>query len=551
MLKNLSISNYALIESLEMAPSQALNMITGETGAGKSIMLGAVGLLLGNRADTKALFDASKKCIIEGVFDIGNYGLEDYFDKEDLDFESSCIIRREIAPSGKSRAFVNDTPVKLEILKTLGKALMDIHSQHDNLRLGAGDFQLGLVDAFAGTHSEKESYAQAFKNFRKSKKAFENLQAEAAALRKEADFNQFQLEELSALQLQVGEQSALESEQEILDNAEEIKSKIHENLDLLHGEQLGVINLLMQVNQGFQHLQKFSPQFEELYERFNSVCIEVNDIGASLEEEDGKIEVDFEKLEEIRERLSKIYQLQKKHGAQSVEELMDIEKELADKAFQVDHLDDELERLQKELEAAEKDLQKKGQELSQKRKSIFKAFGKQITDLLAELAMENASIEIDHQLTAPSPSGIDEIEILFSANKGIRPQAIRQVASGGEFSRLMFAIKYIMADKIALPTLIFDEIDTGISGEVALQMVKMMQQIARQHQVICISHLPQVAAKGDRHYFVFKDNSSEKTISKIRPLEAEERIQEIAKMIAGANPSESAFKSAKELLSVS
>ncbi len=269
-----------------------------------------------------------------------------------------------------------------------------------------------------------------------------------------------------------------------------------------------------------------------------------------LEDEDSKIEVDFEKLEEIRERLSKIYQLQKKHGAQSVDELIEIEKELAEKAFQVDHLDEELDRLQKELDAAEKELQEKGQQLSQKRISVFKAFGKQITDLLAELAMENASIEIDHQLTDPTPSGMDEIDILFSANKGIRPQPIRQVASGGEFSRLMFAIKYIMADKIALPTLIFDEIDTGISGEVALQMVKMMQQIAGQHQVICISHLPQVAAKGDRHYFVYKDNSSDKTISKIKPLEAEERVQEIAKMIAGANPSESAFKSAKELLSV-
>ncbi|GGF18809.1 DNA repair protein RecN [Echinicola rosea] len=548
MLKNLSITNYALIETLEMGPSPALNMITGETGAGKSIMLGAIGLLLGNRADTKALFDDEKKCIIEGVFEIGNYGLESYFQAEDLDYEAQCIIRREITPSGKSRAFVNDTPVKLDILKSLGKSLMDIHSQHDTLLLAAGEYQLSLIDAFANTQAEKESYLTAFKAYKKSRKAYEKLLHEAGELRKEADFNQFQLEELSALQLQEGEQETLENEQEVLDNAEEIKSKINENLQLLQGDEIGVSTLLLQINQGFQQLTRYSNRFNELKERFDSVCIEVNDIAATLEDEDGKVEVDFDKLEEIRERLSKIYQLQKKHGMQTVEELMTLEKELADKAFQIGNLDEELEQLKSATEAASHTLTKAGELLSQKRQKCFKGFAKEITGLLVHLGMENATIEISHQKVAPTATGIDEVEVLFTANKGVKPQPIRQVASGGEFSRLMFAIKYIMADKIALPTLIFDEIDTGISGEVALQMVKMMQEIAKRHQVICISHLPQVAAKGDKHYFVYKDNSAAKTMSKIRALTQKERITEIAKMIAGANPSESAMQSAMDLL---
>ncbi|GGZ28457.1 DNA repair protein RecN [Echinicola pacifica] len=548
MLKNLSITNYALIESLEMSPSRGLNMITGETGAGKSIMLGAIGLLLGNRADIKSLYDEDQKCIIEGLFDIGDYGLQGYFEEQDLDYENQCIIRREIAPSGKSRAFVNDTPVRLEVLKSLGKALMDIHSQHDNLMLGASEYQLSLIDGFANTQAEITHYTSNYKAYKKAKKSYEALAKDAADLRKEADFNQFQLEELSSLQLQAGEQLELENEQEILDNAEEIKSKINESLQTLQGEDLGAMHLLQQTNQNVQQLARYSSKFEELKERFNSVFIEISDIAGSLEDEDSKIEVDFDKLEEIRDRLSKIYQLQKKHGLQTVEELIQLEADLADKALQVENLDDELEKLHQELKANEKALQEAGNKLSAKRKGQFKEFAAQITGLLAHLGMENASMVINHQTVPPTNSGVDEIEIQFSANKGIKPQPIRQVASGGEFSRLMFAIKYIMADKIALPTLIFDEIDTGISGEVALQMVTMMQEIAKNHQVICISHLPQVAAKGEKHYFVYKDNSAAKTASKIKTLNEEERILEIAKMIAGAKPSESALKSAKDLL---
>ncbi|WP_339902195.1 DNA repair protein RecN [uncultured Cyclobacterium sp.] len=549
MLTNLSITNYALIEKLEMEPCAGLNMITGETGAGKSIMLGAVGLLLGNRADTKALFDEQKKCIIEGVFNIQNYGLERFFEKEELDYEPACIIRREISPSGKSRAFINDTPVRLENLKVLGKTLMDIHSQNETLLLGASSYQLSLIDAFAKVRKEKEAYSTQYHDFIKTQKKVRLLEQEKQQYQQEADYNQFQLEELSSLNLEEGEQAALEAKEELLNHAEEIKSRASQALDHLENEELGAMQQLAAAKQHFQYLQKFGKNFEELNQRFESLLIELNDILESLSLEEQEIEVDFEKSEWVRERLSKIYQLQKKHGLQSDKELLDLASSLADKVFKGDHLEEELANQQALLKESQEKLSAMGQKLSKKRQAIFSGFSKEIQFLLGQLGMENAKVEILRKEVPANESGIDDIDILFSANKGILPQPIGQVASGGEFSRLMFAIKYVMADKMALPTLIFDEIDTGISGEIALQMVRMMQEIATKHQVICISHLPQVAAKGEKHYFVYKDNSSERTISKIKLLNAEERLFEIATMISGSNPSTTAFENAKELLS--
>lgn len=548
MLKSLSISNYALIDELQMQPSSALSMITGETGAGKSIMLGAVGLLLGKRADTKVLLHEDKKCIIEGIFEIGNYGLNAFFEAQELDFDHQCIIRREISPSGKSRSFINDTPVLLDVLKELGVKLMDVHSQHDTLQLADGNYQLGLVDAFAQSSDELESYKKAFQHYRSIKKAFEKLQKEAADLQKEADFNQFLLDELSVLTLQKGEQEELESSQEILENAEDIKLRINEMLNLFHEDQVGLIQGLGQVQQGLQSLARLAHKFSGIQERFQEAYIEMKDLAETLADEESKVEIDFEKLEEIRERLSKIYQLQKKHGVNSVEELIRIESELADKVFQFQNLDENLAEAEKKLKLSEKEMLDAGRLLSEKRKSCFKAFESSLQGLLGDLGMENAKIQIEQKSIPPSASGLDEIELLFTANKGSQPQALKKVASGGEFSRLLFGIKYLMADKMALPTLIFDEIDTGISGEVALQMVRMMKEISKKHQVICITHLPQVAAKGDRHYFVFKDNQSERTVSKIKLLDDSERVEELAKMIAGSNPSSSAVESARELL---
>ncbi|HSI76521.1 MAG TPA: DNA repair protein RecN [Lunatimonas sp.] len=548
MLTHLSITNYALIQQLEMDPSKGLNMITGETGAGKSIMLGAIGLLLGNRADTKSLYDDETKCVIEGVFQIRSYGLQGFFESEDLDYEDTCIIRREIAPSGKSRAFINDTPVRLESLKTLGKTLVDIHSQHENLLLGASSYQLALVDNYAQTAEERSSYRIAYKAYTQAKKAFEKLTLEAQALQKEADYNKFQLDELAALNLMAGDQEELEEQQSLLEHAEEIKAKLTEAITYLDHEELGALKALGAVAHQLQDLGNFGKQFAELRDRFQSAWIEIQDIQYTLAKEDDGLEVDFEKLETVRDRLSKIYQLQKKHGLDSEEGLIALSEELTDKVFQVDHLEEMLQEKQDQLATAKKHLMEQAKILSGKRVACMESFSEDLRVLLQQLGMENARVNIQRKEMLPDATGTDAVEVYFSANKGIPPQPIGQVASGGEFARLMFAIKYIMADKVALPTLIFDEIDTGISGEIALQLVKMMQEISKKHQVICISHLPQVAAKGEQHYFVYKDNSQEKTISKIRLLSPEERLTEIAKMIAGANPSASAFQSAKELL---
>lgn len=548
MLTSLKISNYALIDQLAMQPSGGLSMITGETGAGKSIMLGAVGLLLGNRADTKVLLHEDKKCVVEGVFDIRSYGLQGYFEELELDYEDTCIIRREISPNGKSRSFVNDTPVLLEPLKTLGEKLMDVHSQHDTLLLGEGDFQLGLVDAYARTGAERTNFQQAFTEFKKAKKTLAELTRQAAALKKEHDFNQFQLEELSSLALIAGEQEELESSQEILENAEDIKLKINEVLLLFQEEQFGVLQGLGQIQSSLQGLERLAQAFGTYRTRFQEAWIELKDLAESLADEDSRVEVDAEKLERTRERLSKIYLLQKKHGLQTVEELLILESQLADKVFQVQQVDDLLANAHQLCLQNEKAMLAAGEALSQKRSACFSPFEKALEALLQDLGMENARVQFEGQLVEPNANGLDRVELLFSANKGTPMQPLKKVASGGEFSRLLFAIKYLMADKMALPTLIFDEIDSGISGEVALQMVRMMQEIAKNHQVICITHLPQVAAKGEVHFFVYKDHSAAKTISKVKELSPEERVHELAKMIAGANPSVAAQASAKELL---
>ena len=548
MLTSLKISNYALIDHLAMQPSAGLSMITGETGAGKSIMLGAVGLLLGNRADTKVLLHEAKKCVVEGIFDIRSYGLQGYFEELELDYEDSCIIRREISPNGKSRSFVNDTPILLDHLKTLGEKLMDVHSQHDTLLLGEGDFQLGLVDAFAQTAVERAAYQQVFKEFKSSKKRLEELTIQSGRLKKEFDFNQFQLNELNSLSLVAGEQEELEASQQILENAEDIKVKIREILSLFQDEQFGVLQGMGHIQSSLQGLERLAHAFGSYRQRFQEALIELNDLVESLGDEDSVVEVDVEKLERTRDRLSKIYQLQKKHGLQTVKELMELESQLADQVFQVQQVEDQLLAAKRDQLEKEKAMLQASELLSQKRKACFPSFERALKGLLHELGMENVRIQLERQALEPHASGVDRVELLFSANKGMPLLPLKKVASGGEFSRLLFAIKYMMADKMALPTLIFDEIDSGISGEVALQMVRMMQVIAQNHQVICITHLPQMAAKGDLHFFVYKDHSAEKTISKVKRLTAEERVHELAKMIAGDNPSLAAQTSAKELL---
>ncbi len=550
MLKNLIIKNYALIRELEMEPAAQLNIITGETGAGKSIMLGAVGLLLGNRAETKVLYDEEVKCIIEGTFDISEYKpLKQIFEEEGLDYSNESIIRREISPGGKSRAFVNDTPVTLDVLRRMGAFLMDVHSQHDTLMLGSNTYQLDVLDAFAGNIAQKEAYQLTFKSFRQAASACRKLQEEATEIKKEADYNNFLLEELHAAHLEDLNQQEMEEELEKLENAEEIKVKLAGMVQALeYSESMAVNSTLHGVLVELKQIGRYSDSYRKLAERLDSCLIELKDISRELESEEGEIELDAEKTFILQERLRVLFNLQQKHGVAEVAELLAIQRELEAKVSRVQNLDEEIEAARQELAKCEKDMQAAATKLSESRLKIFKAFVDEVTKLIRDLGMPDATLLIEHKTIAPLQTGTDEVNILFSANKGVKPQPLKSVASGGEFSRLMFCIKFVLADKTALPTIVFDEIDTGISGEIALKMVRMMQVMACNHQVISISHLPQIAAKGHAHYFVYKDNSTDKTFSRIKKLTEEERVSEIAKMIGGAKPSAVAFESARELM---
>jgi len=548
MLKNLIIKNYALLQSLEMEPSPALNIITGETGAGKSIMLGAVGLLLGNRADKKTLYNEDQKCVIEGSFTVSKYQLESIFDQEELDYDPVCILRREITPSGKSRAFINDTPVRLDSMKSLGRFLVDIHSQHDSLLLGNQEYQLEIIDAYADNEKLLKNYHKAYQHYRRAASDYERLKSEAASLKKEADYHQFLLKELHEAQLNEGEQSRLEDELQVMENAANIKEQLNMLITLLSNDTHSIDDLLVQGKQALSKIRNYSGKYESLHERLESCLIELRDIGGEAESEALEVDFDSEKVESVRERINLIYQLQQKHKVDGVDQLLIIQGDLEQKLERVLNLDEDIEHLKSVREAAKQEMHMHADVLCEARRKVFNSFAKEITTLLKNLGIPDASMEVVLQKVEPNESGTDEVNILFSANKGIAPQEIKGVASGGEFSRLMFCIKYILADKISLPTIIFDEIDTGVSGEIAIKMVNMMREMARNHQVIAISHLPQVAAKGDAHYFVYKDSSSVKAVSKIKKLNEDERVEQIARMIGGNNPSSIAFENAKELL---
>lgn len=548
MLQKLLIKNYALIKELDITPSAGLNTITGETGAGKSIMLGAVGLLIGKRADTKVLYEEDKKCVVEGVFQIEDYALKPFFIAEELDYEAECVIRREISASGKSRAFVNDTPVTLDVLKKLGSHLMDIHSQHETLLLGDQDFQLQLIDAYGQTQLLLQEYQSVYAQYSTAKKELKKFTEASADLKQEKDYNQFLFDELDKAQLKPNEQEELENSLEILENGEFIQQKLAEAYAALDQSEFAVNVLMHEAVEALKTLQNFSPAYKELFERLNSAFIEAQDIAKELEIENNQFEHDPTQLKFTQDRLSLIYQLQQKHKTDSIAGLLEIKDELEEKLLAAENADGDLEALQKRLKEVTKQLNDLATQLSKSRSKHFQQLEKELKGLLSDLGMADATISITNSKKEADKTGIDDIKILFSANKGISPQPLKNVASGGEFSRLMFALKYIMADKIALPTIIFDEIDTGISGEIAIKMVHMMQRMAASHQVITISHLPQIAAKGKHHYFVYKDNSADKSVSKVKLLSEEERSLEIAKMIGGDKPSESAIQSARELL---
>ncbi|WP_448520198.1 DNA repair protein RecN [Rhodoflexus sp.] len=550
MLKHLVIRNYALIRQLEISPSAHLNIITGETGAGKSIMLGAIGLLLGDRADTKVLLNEGEKCIVEGQFDIGAYDLQTVFEEADLDFDAHCTIRREISPAGKSRAFINDTPVTLEVLRRIGSRLMDIHSQHDTLMLAADDFQRDLLDAFAQHQPLKNAYTEAYRNWRKAEQELQKLLSQADALRKDADYNQYLLDELRQLPLDELHQENMEQELERLDNLETIKTQLALLGQMLTSDEGGAENTLRSAMSEIRKITSYSPRYQALAERLESLFIEMRDLSSEIAAEEDSLFFDEEQAYTLKTQLDKLYMLQKKHGVGTVAELIELRDHLAAKLSLTHNLDDAITDAQNHLTAATKAMQEAAAALSASRKAVATPIALQINTLLHDLGMPNARLQIQVTGTAPSPHGADLVSFLFSANKGIRPESLRSVASGGEFSRLMLCLKYILAGKTALPTIIFDEIDTGISGEIAIKVSRMLREMSKKHQLFVISHLPQTAANGEQHYYVYKDDTADRVVSRIRKLSHEERVGEIAQMIGGAKPSETAYQSARELLAM-
>ncbi len=549
MLKHLSVQNYALIDKLEVDLSEGLTIITGETGAGKSILLGALGLIAGSRADTQALQDKTKKCIIEAAFNIKEYALKSFFKENELDYESVTTIRREINPEGKSRAFINDTPVTLNQLKELGERLIDIHSQHQTLSLNGTDFQLSVVDAFAKNEKVLEEYQSDYTAYKTLEKELNSLIGREAQARKELDYFQFQFNELEDAQLKTGEQTGMEQELETLNNAEDIKSNLSKAAFGLNGGEQNLLSSLNEIRTMLNAMAKFKPEIAELSGRINSTYIEIKDITNELETLEQDIVYDPKQIEILNDKLDAIYRLQQKHQVKTIEELLAIKDDLSNKLLDFSSLEAAIEKAKAGIEKLNKILSAKAKTISENRKKVIPKIEKEIASLLASLSMPNAQLQVSQStLETFTWSGIDKINFLFSANKGSDFKELNKVASGGELSRLMLSIKSLIAQLTALPTIIFDEIDTGVSGDVADKVGIIMNQMAHKMQVITITHLPQIASKGESHLFVYKEDKNNKTYSNIKKLGADERVQEIAKMLSTGTPTAAAISNAKELL---
>ena len=549
MLLSLSIKNYALIESLETDFSNQFSVITGETGAGKSILLGALGLVLGNRADLTSLKDKEQKCIIEAVFLISNYHLEPFFQENDLDYEDKTIIRREILPSGKSRAFINDSPVNLQELQELGTFLLDIHSQHQTRELSESAYQLEIIDAVAENSSNVIAYQKQLTVYKSKQKQLNDMLIEKQTLEKEHEYNSFLLNELLSANLKDGEQEELELAQEQLSNVEFIKENFSRILSIANEEQLGAIVNLKEIRVALQKVSGFSPIYSQLQERFQSAFLEIEDIINECEQTSDKIIADPERLELVNTKLQAIYTLQKKHQVQTVQELLKVQDHLDSKVLKVDELENQIAKLENEIQQSKLEIDAIAKVISTNRVKAIPDLIAKIKAILDQLGMAEANFKFDilateHYFT----NGKDELNVLFSANKGTSFGALKKVASGGEMSRIMLAIKSILAHYSKLPTIIFDEIDTGVSGEIAIKMGEIMKEMSHTMQVFAITHLPQIAAKGDTHYKVIKRSVAETTVSELVLLTQEERVVQIAEMLSGKDVSTSALEHAKALL---
>ncbi len=549
MLSKLIIQNFAIIDQLEIEFHQDLSIITGETGAGKSIILGALGLLLGNRADVKSLKKTDQKCVIEGHFKLSDLDLKDFFDEHSLDYDVDGILRREINTEGKSRAFINDTPVNLSTLKTLGEKLVDIHSQHETITLNNKHFQLSVVDSVCNHKNLLKEFLKGFKTFQEQKNTLQHLITTSEKSKAEFDYLQFQFDELNSASLKESEEKELEIEQQQLTHAEEIKTALNNITQILAESDQAVSSQLKNSVNLLGNIEKYNPRITELKTRLSTSLIEIKDIVSELEEEAMQTSLDPNRLSIIEERLNLIYKLQQKHRLKSSVELLELKNQIEQKISAYAGIDDQIAHLKSAIEKNEVALNKIAKELSNNRKNGIQSLSKKINELLIDVGMPNAIFEVSHEIESSlSESGFDKITFLFSANKGFSPSELSKVASGGELSRLMLCIKSIIAQNEKLATIIFDEIDTGISGEVANKVGSILQSLTKNMQVISITHLPQIAGLGDAHYFVYKDLKKDKTYTNIRILSMEERVVEIAKMLSGDNPSEIAMETAKELI---
>ena len=549
MLTQLSINNYALINKLSIDFSSGLSIITGETGAGKSILLGALGLVLGNRADLSSLKDISQKCIVEAKVAISNYKLENFFNEVDLDYEPETIIRREILPSGKSRAFVNDTPVTLSVLNQLRTKLIDVHSQHQTMQLSDNNFQFSILDALAKNQARIASYKRGFFQLNKLKRELSKLEATQLEANQQYDYNLHLYKELEEAKVKIDEQTILEERLDKLNNIEDIRNNLSEALELTINEEIGIRTLLNTLENRLTKISSFSKEYQEISERVTSIKIEIDDIITELENANESVEFNPNEVEKINDRLQLLYNLQKKHAVNSNKDLITVFEELSEKVGVVESAEEVINKKQEEIDAVLEKLDKVAGLIMKARTTSIPKLIRELHALLTDLGMENARFSIKIKPTNNYFSnGKDELELLFSANKGGNFGELKKVASGGELSRIMLSVKKVLSENTQLPTIIFDEIDTGVSGEVSNKIAAIMQKMSNNMQVIAITHLPQIAAKGSSHYKVYKKEINGVTTTNLKQLTSEERIVEIAEMLSGKNISDSALTHAKQLL---
>jgi len=550
MLQKLSIKNFALIDELEMNFQEGFSIITGETGAGKSILLGALSLILGKRADLSSLKDKEKKCIIEGEFSVKKYNLESFFTTHDIDFETISIIRREILPSGKSRAFINDTPVLLTMLNELSEKLVDIHSQHQTLQLADVNYQFKIIDALAKNDTYLASYKRGLTVYNQLTKELNELLIAQEVAKQQYDYNAFLLQELEEATLKENEQQFLEETLEKLNNVEVIKQAFAEAINIANNEEFGLKSSLINFKNVLNKLASYGKDYEKLAVRIDSLHIEFDDIVAELENADEQIDISPKEIENYNERLRLIYDLQKKHLVTSISELLEIQESLTVKVDQVDNADEVVFQKQHEIQEVEKKLDAVATKIHTSRATVVPKLKKELENSLADLSMENTRFQIDlKKRDVFLANGKDELALLFSANKGSNFESLKKVASGGEMSRIMLSVKALLSKHTNLPTILFDEIDTGVSGEVSNKMAIIMKSMSENMQVISITHLPQIAAKGDHHFKVFKEDVASKTLTNVKQLDSNERVNELAEMLGGKALANSAIEHAKQLLS--